>query len=105
MSYLLNTARNEKDSIVISQKLYVMKTQKFVFPRCNKKSNDVALLKTARRLQWSSELRPACLPKFLSEDFSGSLATVAGWGFTDENRNEGNITHIDNMIFIMYKFV
>ncbi|XP_062532943.1 trypsin-1 isoform X1 [Bombyx mori] len=62
--------------------------------QCNKKSNDVALLKTARRLQWSSELRPACLPKFLSEDFSGSLATVAGWGFTDENRNEGDRSNI-----------
>lgn len=57
--------------------------------RCNKKSNDVALLKTARQLRWSRELQPACLPNSPTQDFSGTLATVAGWGFTNEDRQKG----------------
>ncbi|XP_049876408.1 trypsin-1-like [Pectinophora gossypiella] len=57
--------------------------------RCNKKSNDVALLKTVNQLKWSSDLRPACLPQPLASDFSGTIATVAGWGFTHEDRAIG----------------
>ncbi|RVE47335.1 hypothetical protein evm_008016 [Chilo suppressalis] len=57
--------------------------------RCNKKTNDVALLKTATQLTWNEELRPACLPQPKAEDFSGNVATVAGWGFTSEDRAKG----------------
>lgn len=57
--------------------------------RCSRKPNDLALLKTVRQLIWSRELRPACLPQPQSDDFSGTLATVAGWGFTDEDRSKG----------------
>ncbi|KAJ2940450.1 hypothetical protein O0L34_g133 [Tuta absoluta] len=57
--------------------------------RCNKKSHDVALLKTVRQLKWTSDLRPACLPQQQAPDFSGSVATVAGWGFTHEDRGKG----------------
>lgn len=57
--------------------------------RCNRKSNDVALLKTARQLKWTNDLRPACLPQPIAEDFSGVQATVAGWGFTNEDRAKG----------------
>ncbi|CAB3230683.1 unnamed protein product [Arctia plantaginis] len=57
--------------------------------KCSKKPNDVALLKTVRQLRWSSELQPACLPNS-PYDFSGTLATVAGWGFTNENREKGS---------------
>lgn len=57
--------------------------------RCSRKPNDVALLKTVRQLKWSQNLRPACLPISLSEDFSGISATVAGWGFTNEDREIG----------------
>lgn len=46
---------------------------------------------TARQLKWTKDLKPACLPQALAEDFSGSLATVAGWGFTNEDRGKGNI--------------
>lgn len=62
----------------------------FLHSRCNKKINDVALLKTARQLKWSSDLRPACLPQALASDFSGIRATVAGWGFTHEDRAKGD---------------
>ncbi|XP_072945068.1 trypsin-1-like [Epargyreus clarus] len=62
--------------------------------RCKKKSNDVALLKTIRQLTWTNELRPACLPQPLSSDFSGTLATVAGWGFTNEDRAIGSRPNI-----------
>ncbi|XP_026756351.2 trypsin-1-like [Galleria mellonella] len=62
--------------------------------RCNRKSNDVALLKTMNQLQWTNALRPACLPQALSNDFSGVLATVAGWGFTNEDRNIGSRPNI-----------
>lgn len=61
----------------------------FLPNRCSKKLNDVALLKTVRQLRWSSELQPACLPNSPTYDFSGTLATVAGWGFTNENREIG----------------
>ncbi|KAG7312065.1 hypothetical protein JYU34_001514 [Plutella xylostella] len=57
--------------------------------RCNRKTNDVALLKTTRLLKWSSNLRPACLPQPVAPDFTGTLATVAGWGFTHEDRAKG----------------
>ncbi|CAK1587157.1 unnamed protein product [Parnassius mnemosyne] len=62
--------------------------------RCNRKSNDVALLKTLRQLIWTSELRPACLPQASSSDFSGVQATVAGWGFTNEDRGIGSRPNI-----------
>ncbi|VVC95653.1 unnamed protein product, partial [Leptidea sinapis] len=56
---------------------------------CKKKTNDVALLKTIKQLVWTSELRPACLPQAISPDYSGRAAIVAGWGFTNENREIG----------------
>ncbi|XP_061718792.1 trypsin-1-like [Cydia pomonella] len=62
--------------------------------RCNGKSNDVALLKTIQQLQWSSDLRPACLPQPEAQDFSGAVATVAGWGFTNEDRGKGSRPNI-----------
>ncbi|KAG6450626.1 hypothetical protein O3G_MSEX006696 [Manduca sexta] len=62
--------------------------------RCSRKSNDVALLKTIRQLRWSRELRPACLPQPSSNDFSGIEATVAGWGFTNEDRDKGSRPNI-----------
>ncbi|XP_045500612.1 transmembrane protease serine 9 [Colias croceus] len=62
--------------------------------RCKKKTNDVALLKTIRQLVWSNLLRPACLPQPLAPDFSGKLATVAGWGFTNEDRGIGERPNI-----------
>ncbi|XP_045537313.1 trypsin-1 [Papilio machaon] len=58
--------------------------------RCNRKSNDVALLKTVRQMIWNSDLRPACLPQASSSDFSGTPAVVAGWGFTNEDRGIGS---------------
>ncbi|CAH2093147.1 unnamed protein product [Euphydryas editha] len=57
--------------------------------RCKKKTNDVALLKTVRQLEWTNDLRPACLPQPKSSDFTGRTATVAGWGFTNEDRGVG----------------
>ncbi|XP_032518942.2 trypsin-1-like [Danaus plexippus] len=57
--------------------------------RCKKKTNDVALLKTEQQLVWTNELRPACLPRAKSSDFTGKSATVAGWGFTNEDRGIG----------------
>ncbi|CAH2044087.1 unnamed protein product, partial [Iphiclides podalirius] len=62
--------------------------------RCNRKPNDVALLKTLRQLVWTSELRPACLPQSSSSDFSGIQAIVAGWGFTNEDRGIGTRPNI-----------
>ncbi|XP_063829168.1 transmembrane protease serine 9-like [Ostrinia nubilalis] len=58
--------------------------------RCNRKANDVALLKTVRQLKWTEDLRPACLPQPKADDFSGTTATVAGWGFTNEDRAIGS---------------
>lgn len=42
--------------------------------------NDIALLRMSRRVRFSENIRPICLPKSPDESFLGKLATVVGWG-------------------------
>lgn len=44
---------------------------------------------TVRQLKWTKDLKPACLPQPLTQDFAGAVAVVTGWGFTDEDRGKG----------------
>ncbi len=49
--------------------------------------DDIALIKLDGDIEWSDSIRPVCLPKSVELSFSGRLATVAGWGWTDEVKN------------------
>ncbi|KAB0792019.1 hypothetical protein PPYR_13980 [Photinus pyralis] len=61
---------------------------------CGKVKNDLAILELERQVKWSDVVHPACLPAGLQEDghnrFVDVLATVAGWGWTNENNNLGS---------------
>ena len=49
--------------------------------------DDIALINIEGNFKWSEYVRPVCLPKSVESSFSGQLATVAGWGWTDEVLN------------------
>lgn len=50
-------------------------------------ADDIALIHLKDPVEWSDYIQPACLPNPDQETFSGVLATVAGWGWTDEIKN------------------
>lgn len=60
---------------------------------CNKPRNDIAIIQVEKIITWSEGVRPACLPTSFGEvgyeRFDSKLATVAGWGWTNENSNKG----------------
>ncbi|XP_044759117.1 trypsin-1 isoform X1 [Coccinella septempunctata] len=60
---------------------------------CNKPNNDIAILELGEKLVWSGSVSPACLPVSSSglEDYTvdNLLATVAGWGWTNELSSKG----------------
>ncbi|KAK5640309.1 hypothetical protein RI129_011120 [Pyrocoelia pectoralis] len=60
---------------------------------CGKVKNDLAILELEKELEWSEFVHPACLPIALGESgykrFENILATVAGWGWTNENTQLG----------------
>ncbi|KAK4873505.1 hypothetical protein RN001_015534 [Aquatica leii] len=60
---------------------------------CSKVRNDLVILELERALEWSDNVHPACLPTAIHENgykrFVDILATVAGWGWTNENSQIG----------------
>ncbi|CAG9768152.1 unnamed protein product [Ceutorhynchus assimilis] len=60
---------------------------------CNKARNDIAILELENEVSWTESVTPACLPVDDSEKsystFHNNLATVAGWGWTNEERGKG----------------
>lgn len=60
---------------------------------CGKVKSDVAILQLDKEVQWSEFVGPACLPVTGREvgysSFEENLATVAGWGWTNENSQKG----------------
>ena len=46
---------------------------------------DFALLELQQDLNFSSYVRPACLPQDASKDYTGVKAIVSGWGVLDSN--------------------
>lgn len=60
---------------------------------CNKPKDDIAILELDGNLQWSDSVSPACLPIASSDDgyqaIDDGLATVAGWGWTNEDSGKG----------------
>lgn len=69
---------------------------------CKKPSNDIALIELDKEVQWSESVSPACLPS-LSEDgydtYDNMIATVAGWGWTDEDNAKGELLTVSHFIF------
>lgn len=61
--------------------------------KCNKPRNDLAIIHLAEAINWSEFVSPACLPTSSEEAgysrFENVLATVAGWGWTNEQTNKG----------------
>ncbi|KAK9885755.1 hypothetical protein WA026_013626 [Henosepilachna vigintioctopunctata] len=65
---------------------------------CNKPTNDIAILELEEKLEWSDSVSPACLPVSTGEIgdsyFENELATVAGWGWTNELTSIGGRTKV-----------
>ncbi|XP_049531727.1 trypsin 3A1 isoform X2 [Anopheles darlingi] len=59
---------------------------------CGKTSNDIALLEVTERIYFTPTVRPICLSSGsdASARVDGLTATVAGWGWQQENRNLGD---------------
>ncbi|GLV46395.1 hypothetical protein CBL_20738 [Carabus blaptoides fortunei] len=61
--------------------------------KCDRVSHDLAVMELVKSIQWSDNVLPACLPNGLGETgynrFDNSLATVAGWGWLNENTQKG----------------
>jgi len=47
-----------------------------------KGANDFAILRLAKEIQFTKNIKPACLPETNTKDYSGLMATVSGWGGT-----------------------
>ncbi|XP_050087883.1 transmembrane protease serine 9 [Anopheles aquasalis] len=59
---------------------------------CGKTSNDIALLEVTERIYFTPTVRPVCLSSGAdaSARVDGVTATVAGWGWQQENRQLGD---------------
>ena len=55
-------------------------------------ANDIALINIDQDVKWSDRVQPVCLPNPDKDSFAGLMATVSGWGWTDEVKN-GNRKH------------
>lgn len=68
----------------------------FVHPGyiCRKPKDDIAILELNTKLTWSEAVLPACFPfgdqHVEYTNFNDVVATVAGWGWTNENSAKGN---------------
>lgn len=68
--------------------------------------NDIALLKLATPITYrSANIQPICLPP-ANKEYFGVNATVAGWGWLNENRNRKKNVALNCMPFfgILFKF-
>lgn len=66
--------------------------------QCNKHHNDIALLELEKDIDWYEAALPACFPDPKDpngiETFDDFIATVAGWGWTHENSQKGNVNFL-----------
>lgn len=74
--------------------------------KCSKPRNDIAIIHLAEALDWSDFVSPACLPTSFGENgynrFENVLATVAGWGWTNEQSSKGQCKRFLNVCFIWW---
>ena len=52
-------------------------------------ADDIALIQLQEEVEWNDRIQPACLPNPDKDSFSGMIATVSGWGWSDEVKNGG----------------
>lgn len=59
------------------------------------KKNDIALIRVARRVEFTAEVLPACLETNLNDRDPSVQLIVTGWGvISAESKSKLNITHI-----------
>ena len=74
--------------------------QTIVHPSYNdakKTEHDIALVQLQKRVEWNDRIQPACFSDHkmnIKNSYSGLMATVAGWGWTDVPINGGRQTDI-----------
>lgn len=97
----------QHDLTQTSTKAYEMSiTQITVHPdyKCSKPRNDIAIIHLTEALDWSDLVLPACLPTSFGENgynrFDNVLATVAGWGWTNEQGSKGKCKSFLNVWFM-----
>lgn len=59
-------------------------------PRSLSRENDIALIRLARKVQYSEYIRPICLPitpTLRNKNFDGEILTATGWGRTELGNN------------------
>ncbi|XP_030753933.1 trypsin-1-like [Sitophilus oryzae] len=65
---------------------------------CKKVKDDIAILELNEQVIWSQSIIPACLPAGSEQKaystFDNNLATVAGWGWINEERGKGGRAEI-----------
>ena len=62
-------------------------THPFYNPSRSKVADDIALIQLDQEAEWNDLVQPTCLPNPDKDSYSGMMATVAGWGLTNEIKN------------------
>ncbi|KAF2359919.1 CUB domain [Trinorchestia longiramus] len=71
-------------------------SQKIIHENYEKQTvdNDIALLKLAEHVYYTSAISPVCLPfKFANPNFEGWMGTIAGWGTLSYQGNTPKVLH------------
>lgn len=56
-------------------------------PSKSKVVDDIALIQLDQDAEWNDLVQPTCLPNPDKDSYTGMIATVAGWGLTNEIQN------------------
>uniref|UniRef100_A0A1I8MXH7 Peptidase S1 domain-containing protein n=2 Tax=Musca domestica TaxID=7370 RepID=A0A1I8MXH7_MUSDO len=89
ISQYLNGIHNERDGAAPVQVNF-----KSIIPhpnyQCTNTKNDIALMELLQPIAFSKYIQPSCLNSDLLRSNENELATVSGWGWTNENQAEGD---------------
>lgn len=69
---------------------------------CHSHHHDVAMLLLRTSVDWASSVRPACFPGSSASTFAGDEASVAGWGWTNEDYNKGTRIYKYKTLIIVF---
>jgi hypothetical protein len=56
-------------------------------PSKSKVADDIAMIQLDQEAEWNDLVQPSCLPNPDKDSYTGMMATVAGWGLTNEIQN------------------
>ena len=68
-------------------------------PSKSKVVDDIALIELDQEAEWSDWVQPSCLPNPDKDSYTGMMATVAGWGLTNEIQNGKSYEQSSTFIF------